>query len=284
MRTTDRNALISAILAFPALAIGNPNQIPNDCEECYTQVKPYAVSVSPQYTIQPLLSVSERVPETSDPAKEYQMIGIPDGLGAHSGRRGTTVLYMNHELVQTALSEPVVGGPINRGAIVSKWTLDKNACVLSGERAYDTVYKENVLVGPAAEVGNATPAFARFCSGSLAWYEAGFDRPIYLTGEESGGAATFDGMGGLTVAIFDNEVHTIPKFGRFAWENTLARPKFCRETVLIGMEDGPSTPDSQLYMYVGFKDRSPGATAMRRNGLDNGKLYVLVPKGSVAER
>jgi secreted PhoX family phosphatase len=29
-------------------------------------------------------------------------------------------------------------------------------------------------------------------------------------------------------------------------------------------------------MYVGFKDRSPGASPLRRNGLDNGALYVFV--------
>ena len=48
---------------------------------------------------------------------------------------------------------------------------------------------------------------------------AGFDRCIYFANEESGGAATFDGMGGLSVAIFDNEAHALSWLGRFAWEN-----------------------------------------------------------------
>ena len=45
-------------------------------------------------------------------------------------------------------------------------------------------------------------------------------------------------------------------------------------TVILSTEDGPRTTDSQLYMYVGRKDRS-SRNALRRNGLDNGKLYVF---------
>jgi hypothetical protein len=47
--------------------------------------------------------------------------------------------------------------------------------------------------------------------------------------------------------------------------------------VLLMMEDGPSSPDSQLYMYVGQKERrGNNLTPLRRNGLDNGKLYAFV--------
>lgn len=52
-------------------------------------------------------------------------------------------------------------------------------------------------------------------------------------------------------------------------------PNTGKKTVVMVMEDGPASPDSQLYMYVGEKDRSPGTSALRRNGLDNGKLYVF---------
>ncbi len=37
-------------------------------------------------------------------------------------------------------------------------------------------------------------------------------------------ANSFDGKGGLTVAIVDNALYTLPKLGRFAWENTIAQP------------------------------------------------------------
>jgi secreted PhoX family phosphatase len=41
------------------------------------------------------------------------------------------------------------------------------------------------------------------------------------------------------------------------------------------MEDGPATPDSQLWMYVGAKSTRDGATALQRNGLVDGKLYFF---------
>jgi secreted PhoX family phosphatase len=85
-------------------------------------------------------------------------------------------------------------------------------------------------------------------------------------------------LGGLAIAIFDNELHTLPKFGHFPWENTLAQPKKGTgvKTVLMGMEDGPASPDNQLYLYVGTKDKKKGASPMRRNGLDNGLMYAFV--------
>jgi hypothetical protein len=241
-----------------------------------TTIKPYLVSISPEYALQPLLSVGDRLPQTSNPAEEYQMVGIPDGMGTYRSETEGVVVMFVHELGNATLSEPIIGQPLNRGAIASKLILDEAGRVVSGDRAYDTVWDENTLVGPAADITNTTPGFARFCSASVSYRDAGFDRPILLAGEEAGGVGTFDGMGGLAVAIFDNELHTLPKFGRFPWENTLAQPKKGKQTMLIGMEDGPASPDNQLYMYLGSKERMPGATAMRRNGLDNGDMYVFV--------
>jgi hypothetical protein len=232
------------------------------------------VATSVEYAVQPILSSGDRVPQLFGD-KTYQMVGIPDGIGAYR-KDGYTYVLFNHEFGQGVISEPVIGEPLNRGSFVSKIKLDDGGYVVAGDRAYDTVWDENTLVGPAPDVTNNTPSFARFCSASLAWRDAGFDRPIYFAGEESSGAGTFDGLGGLGVAIFDNELHTMPKFGRFPWENTVAQPKNGAQTVLIGMEDGPAGPESQLYMYVGQKVRTKGASAMRRNGLDNGLMYVFV--------
>jgi len=85
------------------------------------------------------------------------------------------------------------------------------------------------------------------------------------------------------VAIYDNELHTLPRLGRFSWENSLVQAKPGNRTVIMGMEDTPPgtldpvAVNNQLYMYVGRKERHQGATVLRRNGLDNGNLYVLVP-------
>ncbi|MEY4545052.1 MAG: hypothetical protein RL685_1247 [Pseudomonadota bacterium] len=244
-----------------------------------TAIKPYLVAVSPEYSVQPLLSVGDRVPRTGAPSQQYQMVGIPDGMGSFQDGN-QTVIYMNHELVQAAASEPIVGAPLTRGAFVSRLVVGREGRVLSGDRAYERVYKGDTLVGPAADVSNSTGAFVRFCSGSLAHKEAGFDRPIYFAGEESSAEATFDGRGGSGVAIFEHrgvgELHTLPKFGRFPWENSLAQPRRRHITVLIGMEDGPNTPDNQLYMFVGEKDPRRNASPLARNGLLDGKLYVFV--------
>jgi hypothetical protein len=246
-------------------------------------IDPYVESIVPEYDVKPILSVGDTVPRTGDPTSEYRMVGIPDGLGAHRNGDDTVTVYMNHELTGTTQTEPRVGGPLNRGAFVSKVILGEDGSVISADRAYDTVYQENLLVGPAAEVGNATRAFSRFCSGALAGREHGFDRPIYFANEEDGTPAnTFDGLGGQAVAIFDNEAHALPRLGRFAWENTLVQPTRGNATVIIGMEDGPASLDpaaenSQLYLYVGKKERRRGASVLRRNGLDNGELYVLAP-------
>ncbi|HXH88402.1 MAG TPA: alkaline phosphatase PhoX [Gaiellaceae bacterium] len=240
-------------------------------------IKPYAVGVDGDYYTQRLLSVGDTVPESSNGAKQYQMVGIPDGLRATKGKGSKSIVFMSHELRHNVLSEPVLGEPLNRGPIVSKLTLDKKGKVLSGERAYDTVYLDDVLVGPAPTVANATPSFARFPSGSLAGAAEGF------ANEESSGAQTFDGKGGLAVAVFDNEAHGLPALGHFAWENALVQSNTGKYTVIMSMEDGPRSQNpaennSQLYMYVGVKDRSKGASVLERNGLVGGNLYVFRSK------
>ena len=249
-------------------------------EGFFTSIKPYVVPTADSpYDILPILSVGDKVPETSDPSKDFQMIGIPDGLGAEKNADGTITLYMNHEVVKTALSAATLPGPLERGTFVSKYTLAADGGVLSGERAYDTVVDvEKGLILSAPTTDNTTPAFARFCSGVLAGPAEGFDRPIFFAGEESSGAATFDGKGGLEIAVIDNVLYTLPKLGRLAWENALPHPAKGNEIVIMCMEDGPSTPDSQLYMYVGKKDHHKGAGVLNRNGLNNGKLYAFRSK------
>ena len=115
-----------------------------------TAVKPYVEPVGGEYQIRALFSVDDKVPLLGGaPGQQYRMVGIPDGLGAHPNGDGTSTLYMNHELSFTALSEPVVGGPKNRGAIVSQWILDEDGDPIAGRRAYDRIFAENTLLGPA---------------------------------------------------------------------------------------------------------------------------------------
>ena len=223
-----------------------------------TSVKPYVKPVGGAYEIRPLFSADDKVPLLGGaPGQQYRMVGIPDGLGAHKNPDGTSTLYMNHEFGFAAQSEPVVGGPKNRGAIVSRWILDGDGDPLAGRRAYDSIYEEDTFLGPAPEVGNEAQMpsqFARFCSAFLAGPKHGFDRRIYLTNEEDATSSTFDAKGGVSVAIFDNELHTLPDLGHYSKENSVVQPGHGGRTVIFPTEDGPPTLDNQLYMYVGTKD------------------------------
>jgi hypothetical protein len=264
-------AVVAAVVALTALAGG---------ASAATSVKPYVEPVGDDYEITPLFSVDDKVPLLGgEPGQQYRMVGIPDGLGAHANGDGTSTLFMNHELPFATLSEPGVGGPKNRGAIVSKWILDEDGDPIAGRRAYDSIFAEDSFLGPAPEVGNEAQMprqLSRFCSGFLAGPRHGFDRRIYLTNEEEGTAAnTFDGRGGQSVAIFDGELHTLPALGRSSKENSVVQPGRGTRTVIFPMEDGPPTLDNQLYMYVGKKDRSAGASVLERNGLADGRLFVF---------
>lgn len=244
------------------------------------------------YAFTALLTVGERVPGRS--GAPYQLVGLPDGMGAHPNPDGSVTVFVNQELGATTVSEPYVGGPLHRGAFVSRFVLDRDPAtggwqIVSGDRAYDVVYQDNRRIGEPALVGNQVRAFARFCSASLAGEGEGFDRPIFFANEEEDAdELTFDGKGGQTVAIFRGdsgrwEAHALSRLGHFSKENTLAQPRHDDLTVLVPTEDGPSTPDSQLWLYVGTKESSPYASVLDRNGLLNGQLYVFVADGATSE-
>lgn len=239
-----------------------------------SNVKRYVVPVQRGYKIEPLLSVGGKLPLAGGDGR-FQMVGIPDGLGLQRQGRGAS-LYLNHEFDFDTVSEPVVGEPLYRGAFVSKLRLDAKGHVTSGDVAFDETYLEDEFVGPTARENNDTPAFARFCSGFLALPSAtGFDRPIYLANEEAEAADTFDGKGGLSVAIFDGEAHALPKLGHMLKENSVVMPHTGDETVIVSLEDQFVGQDAQLWLYVGHKDEG-AESVLSRNGLDNGKLYTFV--------
>lgn len=246
----------------------------------------YAVSRDGAYETKALLSVGDVVRETSNRRQRFQMVGIPDGLGA--AKQGEdTIVWMNHEFASSVKSQPVLGGPLVKGSFVSKWVLRSNGKVESGERAFDTVYVGDTLVGPAAEdvPGNTTRPFSRFCSGALGTPADGFTQPIYFAGEEDDSSTAFSPDGGQAVAVYDNQAHVLPKLGKFAFENVVPQRRTdgpTGKTVLLLQEDGPATPlESQLYLFVGQK--SSTGTTLQRNGLADGTLYALRVAGKTAE-
>src|SRR5439155_9641071 len=103
----------AAIISLSVCGVGSANA--QQAAGFTTSVQSYAISLSPEYIVKPILSVGDRVPLASDPLKKFQMVGVPDGLGAHKAGSGTAVLYMNHELAGNLMSEPIIGAPLHKG-------------------------------------------------------------------------------------------------------------------------------------------------------------------------
>ncbi|MFN8592750.1 MAG: DUF839 domain-containing protein [Thermomicrobiales bacterium] len=166
-------------------------------------------------TITPLLTAGEKV-------GDYQMAGVPDGLGAYLGEEGA-VVFMNHELSKE-------GDENLSDSRVSRLVLDPaTGAVLSG-----------------SYVVTGTEGYWSLCSASLAGPEVGFDPPVFLTGEE-----TAEGpKGGLAMAInaVDGTITELPWLGHFSHENQIAVPGFEGKTVVVATDDDSN--GSELYMYI----------------------------------
>lgn len=227
---------------------------------------PYLRALGPTVTVTPLLTVGESVPLTSNHSQTFRLIGIPDGMGIWREADGSVRLWVNHELGKNAVSQPIAGAPLHSGAFVSAFLLSgDSSSILSGDFAATTFFD-------GAKPWDGTPA--KFCSGFLAGPEVGFDRPIYLTGEEAEGKESGDDQGGLGFAFVGGSAYALTELGRYKKENLVVVPGTGLKTVLFGLEDGPKGLQSELYLYIGRKDLS-SSDALERNGLTGGTLYVF---------
>ncbi|GEM_PF-132190 len=250
-------------------------------------IKPVAAGVS----VTPLLTAGDEIAQTGASARSYRFTGIPDGLGAYKATDGTVKLFVNHEFGNTSFSIPVpneqsrdyyIPEGLLKGAYVSNITLsgDSSPGAISGDIAFTQVKEYNADTG---EYIDRTldwlyfdRPFSRFCSGYLAGPHSGFSDYIYLAGEETDPATSFDGLGGIGVAIVDGIAYTLPELGHFAKENVVVVPGTGNKTVVFATEDGAGI-ESQLYMYVGTKNPSAD-NPIKRAGLVGGDLYVFSSK------
>lgn len=250
-----------------------------------TEFSYMAGTASGDFNYEPLVTVGDRVPLTGDPSKSFAMAGIPDASGIYRDRvTGEIILFCAHEVGQNILSTAIPGETPFRGAYVSRYVLNNDGSVKSGNVAYTQVFRENALWGDTPRSG-APSAFTRFCSGSYAGPAHGLDRPMFITNEETFGSAQFstttatnptgDGLGAQSVAIFDGKIHTLPALGRIGRETTIVQPRRDEKTVIISTEDAGAP--SYVYMYVGTKLRR-STSGLDKNGLTNGKVYVLCSK------
>jgi hypothetical protein len=181
-----------------------------------TPTRPYLIAADPaQVEVTPLLT-------TGDVVGDYQMAGVPDGLGAY--RVGDNiVLFMNHELTRednTNLS----------GARVSRLVLDGATGAVKG----------------GTYVLDGTEGYWALCSAALTGPEAGFAAPVFFTGEETVAGP----HGGIVLGIdaASGTVAELPWLGAFRHENQVVVPGFADKTVLLLTDDDAHA--SELYLYV----------------------------------
>jgi Bacterial protein of unknown function (DUF839) len=242
---------------------------------------PYVLPVAEGVHVKSLLTVSDAKAASNG----FEMVGIPDGLGARSWDGHDFILYMNHELPATSGAVRAHG---QKGAFVSKLEIDKRDFEV--EKGSDfvqpgTTYWDYVsqTYGPNPSVGGVNPrqvadtfppqlaAFGRWCSSSLTdegqlWNERtgrGYRGRIYFGNEEIGNEGRVFGI------TEDGHAQQLQRLGLFSWENTLVAPNKSDTTLVMGQEDAAF---GQPWIYVGHKQRT--GNAFDRAGLTNGVDYV----------
>jgi hypothetical protein len=191
---------------------------------------PQLVPIAAGVRVEPLLTAGDVV-------GDYQMSGVPDGLGAFLSSPTRIELYMNHELA-FADDDP-------SNARVSHLTLDRTGEVVAGEYAID-----------------GSERFEELCSATLATVG---ETPWFFTGEEAPKSARLGSSLALNTAT-GRFVET-PWFGHMFHENVVPVPGLERSVVVVA-EDGQAGR-SQLYGYT--------SSTLRGAIHGEGNLRVWVP-------
>ena len=262
--------------------------------------------------ITPILTVGDDV-------GGYEMVGVPDGLGAfenarrgggddgYDGRRGGTfTVLMNHEIGPAAGTVRDHGA---RGAFISRWVLNKrDLSVVSGDDQIKQVFTQDPTTGAWSPA--AAYAFDRFCSADLPEPSAFWDPLsgrgtrdlIYLNGEErrppfSNPTPTTleENYGHAWAHILtgpqNGQTYELNDLGEMSFENVVASPYRQRKTVVVGLDDStnalpgatynPQNPPSEVYVYVG--DKQTSGNPVQRAGLTGGSLFGIKVQGDPTE-
>jgi hypothetical protein len=213
---------LALLLAQPAFAVK-------------TSKPPQLVGTAPGVVVDPILSAGDIVPDGQTP--QYQMSGIPDGLGAWAKQqrghrnnprrhaKGTFHVLMNHEL---GITFP--GQPAGVDARISDLTINR--------KTMDVLSAKYLLKGTVAE------GFERFCSATL---EMIHGTPWYFTGEEAINAG-HDGSSIALNAKTGNWTETA-HFGHIQHENVVPT-KLSKWFFLTTDDDFRAGQDAYLYAYI----------------------------------
>jgi hypothetical protein len=241
---------------------------------------PYVVPTAPGWESLSLLTVGDFAAEVY-----YQMAGIPDGLGAMSGRindenevvadKAFMTVLMNHELSPGAGAVRAHG---QNGAFVSQWTVHLNSLQVKwGQDLIQDVYVWNPATdGYESAAGTNAAQLNRLCSADLPAHSAffnrltgkGFDGRIFTSGEEAGSSGR--AFGHVVTGPEKGRSYVLAYAGKFSWENIVAHPNAGDRTYVMGLDD--STP-GQLYLYAGTKQTS--GNPIERAGLHGGQLFGI---------
>lgn len=263
-------ASLTIALAAPASGASSTSTGPS------TVTAPYVLPVADGVHIRSLLTVND----AGAASNGYEMVGIPDGLGI-MGQGANLVLYMNHELRDT---QGIARRHGETGAFVSRWVIDpatgriKEGSDLINPGVLYWDYPSGTYVTSGARWADGTlqdRPFGRFCSGTLSdpdvFYNAstknGYKGQIYFGNEEDGDIGRSFGI------TRDGDATSLPRLGLFQWENTIPAPNQTDTTLVMGQEDGPAGNVSQLWAYVGTKQKS--GPAVSKAGLTNGDDHVI---------
>ena len=276
-------AIVSMVLLSAVAAGAHSHPAAGTSRGPNSATDPYVLPVADGVHVKSLLTVSDAKAANNG----FEMVGIPDGLGARPTHGNDIVVYMNHELPATTGGVRAHG---QRGSFVAKLEIDTrdfeveegSDFVKPGTTYWDYVSQ---TYGPNPSAGGVNPrntadtfpaqlaAFGRWCSSSLTddnqLYNKktgrGYRGRIYFGNEETGNEGRAFGI------TEDGHAQQLQRFGLFSWENTLVAPIEGSEdvTLVMGQEDAAF---GQPWIYVGHKQKH--GNAFDRAGLTNGVDYV----------
>jgi hypothetical protein len=285
LHMNNRHRLMLAAIA--GVAFSNPAAAQNIGPS--TTTEPYVLPTAAGVSTTSILT-------TGDSVGGYRMVGVPDGLGAWPDHHRSFNLVVDHELARTAGAQRAHG---SKGAFVSQWVIERGTLkVLSGRDHLTSA--NNVFTWNGGGYTPGTTAIERLCSADLAAAQA-YDLPgllgtpsrIFLSGEETSPPFTSD-HGRVFAHVVDgldqNKSYELPRLGKMSFENALASPFPQLKTIVMLNDDagretnvtvanvcrsagqtGCTEPPSELYMYVGRKQRH--GNQVEQAGLTNGNFY-----------
>jgi hypothetical protein len=229
---------------------------------------PYLVAVDSSISFKSILTVGD---QTSD-GTGWQMVGIPDGLGAFDNGDGTFTVLMNQEIGAT---QGVVRDHGFAGSFVSKLVIDKTTLeVLSGSDLIQNAFEYDAATDSYVA---QTTAFNRFCSADLADGAAFYNVDtglgynggrIFLTGEEGGTEGR--AFAHIASGAEAGNSYELAWLGNLAYENVIANAHTGDKTVVAATDDGQN---GQVYFYFG--DKQATGNAIEKAGLTGGSLYGI---------